>query len=676
MRYGGRRDVVYQVPAEPAHFVDREREQARARQLVAERRPADGGTRPLCLLLRGYPGTGKTELAFRLARALHEQHPDGVLYVDLDDVRHGDGGAEIADVLGELLRGLKAEWVAPEFRERARQYWSLTHGKRLVVVVDNVRYGTEVAPLLPASGDSLVIVTSHGPLYDLEAGAAAEFPLAPLDPEDALRLLELVTEDARLAAEPEQTRRLLALCSGLPAALHIAGKWLRRHRERPLARLLDRLDTELTEKGIPVVEHVWDAAYESLGPDAALLYRLLARFPASSFTLAAADALLGRGLDTTEDALDELRAAGLLDGRGTDGRERLPELLRAHARRRAEACGDQAERAEALHRLVLWYVRQAQRADLAAAGPRLKTTAEVGPVPGTRDVLFERPGDAPGDSAARAYHWLEAERYALFGCVRIAHTSGTAGEWGLAEVPALCEPLWTHFLQYPHHGDHIDAFRAGVAAAQQAGDPRTLVRMRCQLARPLWEQGEFEEAERQLTQAWSTVEAAFGTSPDERKIAASTREFLGMLGSARGNWADAAAQFEASGAVHEEIGNAYGATLQRYRRGEALAQLGELERAAELLERARTEFAAGGRARLTGRAELALGGVYARLDRTDEARARYLAALEVTRAVHGARDEARVLDALADLAEGAGHEAQAEEYRAAARQVWARLGLG
>ncbi|MGW7822851.1 hypothetical protein ACWGLF_33125 [Streptomyces puniciscabiei] len=80
------------------------------------------------------------------------------MYVDLDDVRR-DGAVEVADVLGELLRGLDAEWIAPVFPERARPYWTLTHGRRIAVIVGNARYGTEVEPLLPASGDSLVIVT-------------------------------------------------------------------------------------------------------------------------------------------------------------------------------------------------------------------------------------------------------------------------------------------------------------------------------------------------------------------------------------------------------------------------------------------------------------------------------------------------------------------------------------
>ncbi|WLW56509.1 tetratricopeptide repeat protein [Streptomyces sp. YU58] len=666
--------MVYQIPPEPAHFVDREDAQARVLRLVEERQGTPPGARPLCVAVSGYGGAGKTELAFRLARRVAESYPDGVLYVDLDDVRR-DGVVEVSDVLGDLLRTLGADWIAPVFRERARQYWSLTHGKRLALIVDNARYGTEAESLLPASGESLVIVTSHGPLYDLQAGAAVELPLDPLAESDALELLERVASDVRLTTEPDATRQLLALCGGLPAALHVAGFWLRRHQGRPLPRLLRALTAELHDKGLPVVERVWDAAYRSLSEEAALLYRLLADFPGPSFTLAAADALLGRGPDAADDAVDELRGAGLLGRTPEDGRERLPELLRAHAGRRARGDGDAGERDAALRRIVHWYVRQAQRADTVIAGSRLKVAAPMPPVPGTYDVLFERADDTGVPAKRRAYQWLEAERHALFGCVRLAYAAGAAGDWGTAEAWALCEPLWTHFLDHPHYADHIEAFRTGVAAAQRAGDVRALVRMRCQLARPLWEQGEFGAAEREMEQALDAVWAGLGRSDEERKLGASATEFRGMLRAAQGDWETAATCFEQSRAVHEEIRNGYGVTLQTYRLGEALAHLGELDRAAELLERARAEFAAGDRARLASRAEFALGGVLVRLDRAEEARALYRAALEGTRGRGGSRDEARVLDALADLAEREGREDEAREHRAAAVAARERSGL-
>jgi tetratricopeptide (TPR) repeat protein len=200
-------------------------------------------------------------------------------------------------------------------------------------------------------------------------------------------------------------------------------------------------------------------------------------------------------------------------------------------------------------------------------------------------------------------------------------------------------------------------------------------RGRCQLARPLWEQGEFEAADRELTQALRTVEAALGDSADERKLAASAREFRGMLRSAQGDWAGAATDFEGSRAVHEGIGNAYGVTLQTYRLGEALGHVGELDRAAELLTRARAEFAEGGRIRLVSRTEFALGAVLIRLGRAEEARERYLSALAGARGRGGSRDELRILEALAELEGGQGRQAEAEEYRAAARAVRERCGL-
>ncbi|NEB05198.1 hypothetical protein G3I78_40065 [Streptomyces sp. SID13726] len=660
--------MVYQIPPEPAHFVDRDAAQERVLRALDQHAPRN---RPFCVVLSGYAGLGKTELAFRLARLVEERYPDGVLYADLDDVRR-DGAVETADVLGALLRALETEAVEPTHAGRARQYWSRTRGKRLVLVLDNARYGgTEVEALLPASGDSLVIVTSHGPLYDLQAGAAVELPLDPLTEPDALDLLERITRDARLADDPEPVRELLSLCGGLPAALHVAGRWMRRHAYRPLHRLTG----ELRAGGTPEVEQVWDAAYRTLTPEAARLYRLLADLTGPTVTLASADALLGKGTHAAGSALEELHEAGLLDDRDQEpGRSRLPGLLRAHARRRAEADEDPAERDTARRRVVGWYLRQAQNADLIAAGPRLRFHPGADEVPGTRDVLFDR-GDGEQAAKRRAHGWLEAERHALFACVRLADEAGACSEWGTSEAWALCEPLWTHFLDHPHYADHIDAFRIGVAAAQRAGEVRALVRMRCQLARPLWEQGEFEAADRELTQAWSAVRAGFGTSPEERKLAASTREFHGMLRSAQGDWADAAGEFEASGLVHEEIGNAYGATLMRYRLGEALAHLGQLERAADLLTRARDEFAEGGRARLVSRASFALGGVLYRLERADEARELYAVALSGARGRGGIRDEIRVLDALAELESAQGRTTEATEHRDAARVLRERCGL-
>lgn len=655
--------MTYQLPPEPVHFVDRGEEQERASRAMAEW--DEGQSRPLFFALVGPGGTGKTELAFRLARVLRGQGsaPDlfeGILYTDLDDLRCG-GVVEPADVLAELLRSLKVqpEWIEQSFAARRKQYWEQTHGRRLIVILDNARYGAEVEPLFPSSGASVLIVASHGPLYDLQDGAATEFVLDPLAEPDAGQLLRLIAGDPRLEAEPEAVRGLLELCDGLPIAVHVAARWIRRHRRRPLSRMLDELTAELHDRGMPVVEKVWDAAYEGLGAEAARLYRLLADAVGPSLPLEGVAALLGRGRYAADVALEELETAGLLDGREHQ-RVRLHGLLRAHARRRAARDGTSEETSAGQNRLIRWYLRQARRADETAAGSRLRIAEKTPEVPDSADVRFE--------SKPQASEWLEAERHVLFDCVRVAHARGLHHEaW------AMCEPLWTHFLDHRHYADVIDAFRTGLAAALRCEDLPAIIRMRCQLARPLWEQEEFPSASHELELALNGAQT-LGSSRTDRILAASVAEFRGSLHAAQGRWGDAAADFEAARLRHLAIPNRYGAVLQTYRLGEALAALGELERAADLLEQARGEFRDLGRERLAARTAFALGGVMQSLGQSDRARELYAESLASAERRNADRDAALTLDALAQLSDETGDEVGAREHRATAAALRARRG--
>ncbi|WP_240796318.1 NB-ARC domain-containing protein [Streptomyces sp. RFCAC02] len=484
--------MAIHIPPQLSPFIDRDGERADALR-AAEVSEAAG--RPLCVAVSGLAGIGKTALAFELVRhAPRDRFPGGVTHLDLDDLRR-DGVVEVADVLGDVMRQLGADprGFEPGLAGRARQYQELTRTRRVAVVLDNARWDTEVVPLLPASGGSLLVVTSHGPLTGLPDGDVLSLDLGPLDDAHAAELLRSVVRDPRLD-DADGVAAVVRLCAGLPAALHVAARALRDHRRRTLERLVPRLTVELDERGLPMVERVWDAAYASLAPDAALLYRLLADLPGGSSAAEAAVALLGRGAEAGDDALDDLRNAGLLTV-AAEERFRLPDLLRAHARRRARAdgAGADAERDAAVTRIVRWYLRQAREADRIAAGDRLTVGESVPELPGAPDVVF---GAAAPDGASRAYAWLESERHALHACVRLAHARGMDGE-----VWSLCEPLWTHFLHNPHYADAVDAFRLGVLSAARAGNARALVRMRCQLARPLWEQDRLAEAEEELDHA-------------------------------------------------------------------------------------------------------------------------------------------------------------------------------
>ncbi|MFB7915667.1 tetratricopeptide repeat protein [Streptomyces sp. NPDC056061] len=666
-----------ELPPEPVHFVNRDEERRRAVRAVEE---WQGRSRPLVLSLSGPGGLGKTELAFLIARTLCDRFPDGVRTVDLDDFRAG-GELDPGEVLARLLVSLD---VAPDLLERqfgarCRQYWNVTSARRLIVVVDNARYASEVVPLLPASGDSLVIVASHGPLYDLEDGAAVDMALPPLADPVATELLELVVRDPRLAADPAAARTMVQMCHGLPAALHVAGRWVRAHRVRPLPRLIADLRSQLDEKGVSSgVERVWDAAYRGLSAPAAALYRLLPDHPGPTFTQESATALLGQGPEAGQDALEELHRAGLLQLSATwqeeDGRMRLLGPLHAHAGRRARAHDARGESADARTRLLRWYVRQAQLADRYTAGRRLVVAELLDPVPGAPDVPLEDPR-ATDDLAVRAARttrasrWLHAERHALYACVRRAHARGLD-----AEAVALCEPVWTHALDHPHQSDATEVFRLGVASAIRSGNLASIVRMRCQLARPLWEAGRLDEAGRELDGALSAVEL-LGESERDRKLHASAIEFRGMLNSARGDWNAAAVDFARSRDMHLTIPNPYGVLVQTYRLGEAHAELGDLAAARRLLSEAHAAAVADHRARMSARTGFVLGGVLRRLGRTDEARGLYRQSLEGARRRGSAFDQVRIHDAFAEMAGDEGLGAEAEEHRAAARDIRRRNGL-
>ncbi|MBV2357140.1 ATP-binding protein [Streptomyces sp. J2-1] len=647
------RPAPYQLPPECFVFENRTAEQDRIARAV-DAHPAGGG--PLVVSVTGIGGIGKTTLGFHVARNLSDRYPGGVLCVDLDDFRR-DGVVESGDVLAELLDGLKIEpdWVQHSPAGRKKQFWTLTREKKLLVVVDNARFGHEVGDLLPAGAGSLLIVTSHGPLHDLPGASFVEVPLARLSSADAARLLGRIVDDPRFSAEPDALAELADGCEGLPAALQVAGHWVRRYRRRGLSRLVAELTAELHEKGIPMVEAVWDAAYTGLDERARRLYRLLPQHPAPDLTPDVAAALLAADPETGADTLEELESAGLLEGR--EDAYRLHGLLRGHAERRArEADPAGTEAADARRRLIGWYRRQAARADLTVAGTRMTFAALPAPYgPEAVDVAF------PDNAAART--WLHTERHALHGCVRLAFAAEL-----YEDAWALCEPLWTYFLDHRHYAEITDAFRTGVAAADRCEHLPAMIRMRCQLARPLWEQGQYDEAADLMRHAVNST-ASLGDSTAERKLGASTVEFRGLVKSARGDWDGAAADFAASRAVHAEIGNIYGVLLQTYLLGRNAMNRGDGETAVQLLGEAHTMAQEQRRERMTERAGFEYARALRHVGRRAEAEIQALAALEAARARGATYEETRVLGELAALADERDDTAGAAEYRSLAREL-------
>ncbi|MBQ1090011.1 BTAD domain-containing putative transcriptional regulator [Streptomyces sp. B93] len=209
--------VPRQLPGAVPGFVGRAGDVARLDALL----PRPGATGPAVAVVTGGHGIGKTSLVRHWARRVADDFPDGQLWISLhgSDDRRTLTADEATGWLVRALGGGPCDRPVP-LDERAALVRSLADGRRLLIVVDDVRYEEQVAPLLPGTGGSMVVVTGRAPLLGLfTRHGAASVPLAPLTAAEARALLARRLGTAPVAAEPLAADALVARCAGLPLAL-------------------------------------------------------------------------------------------------------------------------------------------------------------------------------------------------------------------------------------------------------------------------------------------------------------------------------------------------------------------------------------------------------------------------------------------------------------------------
>lgn len=340
-----------QLPPAPGDFVGRERLRERLRLAL---RPS--GEAVALAVLSGIGGVGKTALALRVAHGIRGDYPDGQLYVDL----RGDGGrpADPADVLVDFLLalGMPAAEIPATPTARAGAYRSLTADRRTLVLLDNASDTAQVTPLLPGTpGNAALITTRH---RSLVPPGATRFEVPVPDQQEAVDMLGRFTGDAEIVAAPELALELVHACGQLPLALRIIGARAAARPGRGLGAQLLRLRAEehqLDElrAGGMSVEATFQVGYRALAPAQARAMRLCALLDAADFPVAVAAVLLDRPEQETEEHLEHLVEAGLLEPHSAD-RYRFHDLVRAFAARRADREDPVADREAALVRLTMF----------------------------------------------------------------------------------------------------------------------------------------------------------------------------------------------------------------------------------------------------------------------------------------------------------------------------------
>jgi DNA-binding SARP family transcriptional activator/tetratricopeptide (TPR) repeat protein len=377
LRRTGRRSPVEvvprQLPAAGSHFVGRTCElSSLSRQLG---HGGDGGDGVAISVIGGTAGVGKTTLAVTWAHQVAGQFPDGQLYVNLRGYGPGTNPMSPADALRGFLEAfaIPAAQIPASLESLAGLYRSLLSGRRVLVVLDNARDGAQVRPLLPGEAGCAVVITSRSLLTGLVASdGAAPLTLDVLSEADARELLARRLGAARLAEEPNAAAELTLMCARLPLALAITAA---RAASRPGARLTElaselddavaRLDALETGEPDTSIRAVLSWSYESLVPEAARMFRLLALHPGPDVGAPAVASLAGIGLSEASRLLRMLTRAALLTEHAP-GRFAFHDLLRAYATELVRATETSGDRRAAGHRVLDHYLHTAHAAGALA----------------------------------------------------------------------------------------------------------------------------------------------------------------------------------------------------------------------------------------------------------------------------------------------------------------------
>jgi hypothetical protein len=326
------------LPPDVGDFTGREPVAAR---LLAVLTGAGGATAVPVAVLAGAAGVGKTALAVHLAHRLRDRFPDGQLFVDL----HGTEPTPVepAEVLARFLRalGIGPAELPELLEERVELYRALLADRRVLVVLDDAARHDQVRPLLPGGPGCAVLVTGRRGLTGLGTHLTR---LDVLDRPAALELLGRIAGPERVAAEPDAAAALVERCDRLPLAVRIAGGRLARRPHRPLCWLADRLAAERSrldelDLGDLAVRPRLALGYQRLSARTRQLLRRLALLDGLEFSPWVAAALLDVPVGLAEELLERLVEEQLIEvtGRSHQLRYRLPDLVRAYARERADA---------------------------------------------------------------------------------------------------------------------------------------------------------------------------------------------------------------------------------------------------------------------------------------------------------------------------------------------------
>ncbi|ADB35720.1 transcriptional regulator, SARP family [Kribbella flavida DSM 17836] len=532
-----------QLPLDLPDFSGRERHLEQLRDLVCGRDPV----RPPIAVISGAPGTGKSSLAVRLGHLVRDSFPDGQIYLDMRGATEPrDPGGALTDLLISLNVPDFAVPADPD--RRSAMLRSELASRRVLIILDDVAAAGQVAPLMPGTGASAVVVTSRNRLMDL--AGADPIPLDTFEDGEAAELLQRVAGNARIDRGSPAAEEILLACGNLPLAIRIVASRLAQRPDLSPGELARRLRDEthrLDELSIGelAVRTSADLSYDALNPEEARLYRLIGHFAVGEFSARVLEPVASPA--AVRRSLDRLIEVNLVQISSVDrtgkARYRVHDLLRLHA----IGVGDEREKAQALTDL-------ATLLDALLDKVRRATAALPFGYFGTLD--YEGPLQSPDPQPftdTDAIAWFDSERSSFVPAIRAAAQNGLHDQaWRLAAA-------WGPYLDMrAGFDDWNESHQPGLLSAIACGNRRGAAILHRNLGQLALYQDDWEPALEHLDAA-----ADLFAEVGDRQGEGITAVGLGTWLRERGRPDEALAQYEKAIGAFVEVGDTNGEAVAR-----------------------------------------------------------------------------------------------------------------
>jgi DNA-binding SARP family transcriptional activator/tetratricopeptide (TPR) repeat protein len=613
------------LPPETTDFVGRESE---LRLLTGDH---DSG--PWVAVIEGMPGVGKTALAVRAARLLAGRYPDGTLCLNLNSHSPGSPPLEPAEALHHLLQMLSVPptQIPKSVSERAALWRAHLSRRRAVVILDDAAAADQVRPLLPLSGQSLILITTRRRFPSL-AGART-ITLDVLSVHEASTLFRRIAGE-RQALDEDRVAATVGLCGRLPLAIQLTAGRIALAEAPSLDDLIEEWSQSaagLTGTGgaSPEVIAAFDLSYRALTPGHQRFFRLLGISPCATHSPAAAAALAGRTAAEAEQALDVLLDCHLITPAG-GGQYQLHDLIRGYAAARARRDDTPVEQRHAVTRLLDYYLRTADLADRSRHPSRHR--------PGAPATDLPSGGPTPA-SQEEASSWLDSEWR------NVLQAASYAGRHEWKQACADLTYLLADFLEISAYWDEaIAAHTQALQVSRYLADPVRIARAALALSAVSQQIGRHESAEPLAEEA-----AAIYRSLADRRGEAESLDQIGLAHQRTARSREALAYFQEARILYHAAADTRGVADALSHAGIACWHLGRYREADNKLREALALYQQAGDRRGEAKALNNLGRVHLHNGQLQDALAAYQNSLKIFKQIGGPQNEAILHQAIGSV---------------------------